>query len=250
MKRKNEEQLIELAFGDVHPSEADRMRQEIAQDPNSQATLRAYEDLRSSIGCLRDVPEMQLSRERLRDAILAGGLKESKPIRWSWLGAPVAIAAVAFAFTMIVRRPDMPLPSGVAMSSASGDSEVLDMDPNLERYAASAPSLFGNKNLNEVDFRADNPTEKIVVASVTRPKTQRTPTFTPPTPEPPMASTPTAAADMAAGIAAPGAGEMTLTSAPPAESSEVIVLTTETDRETGAQRATAMESSSNVVIGG
>lgn len=255
MKRKNEETLIELAFGDLSPAEADRLRAEIARDAESQATLQAYEDLRASIGRLRDIPEMQMSRERLRHAILAGGLKESRKWQWNWIGAPVAIAAVAFAVTMVVRRPALPLPGGAGLTAMSADAPIgLTMDPTLERIHAPTASLFGNERLNRVEFdpKSEQSSKPTLVSSKPRSRVVRKDREVREAPPVALgAAAPMAASTtMAASSAAAGPGEMTLTSAPIQESSEVIVLTTETDRDTGAQRATAMESSSNVVIGG
>lgn len=254
MKRKNEETLIELAFGDVTPAEADRLRAEIARDADSQATLQAYEELRASIGCLRDIPEMQMSRERLRHAILAGGLKESRKWQWNWIGAPVAIAAVAFAVTMVVRRPGLPLPSGAGLTAMSADAPAgSSMDPNLERIEAPTASMFGNERLNTVEFdpKPDSNAKPTLVSSEPRSRVARKDREVREAPPVALGAAAPMAASATMTSGAGGAGpEMTLTSAPVTESSEVIVLTTETDRDTGAQRATAMESSSNVVIGG
>jgi len=253
MKRKNEETLIELAFGDLTPAEADRLRAEIARDADSQATLQAYEDLRASIGCLRDIPEMQMSRERLRHAILAGGLKESRKWQLNWIAAPVAIAAVAFAVTMVVRRPSLPLPNGAGLTAMSTDAPADSvMDPTLERIQVPPSGMFGNERLSAVEF--DKEPERFkptLVSSKPRSRVARKERDVREAPPAALGSAAPMAASATMAAGAPvGGGEMTLTSAPVQESSEVIVLTTETDRDTGAQRATAMESSSNVVIGG
>jgi len=255
MKRKNEELLIELAFGDLDAAEAERLRSELANDPTQQATLRSYEELRASIGGLRDVPEMQLSRERLRDAILAGGLRETRRLdRWTWLGAPVAIAAVAFAFTLILRQPSVPLPSGVALATNSAEEPFASMDPTLNRDSGSVASLFGNEDLKPFAFserteptvekpKITAPAEKRVRVVRTEPKTQVEPA--------PVVNEPgPAAATLASASTPPSTDAGMMTAGVAEESSEIIVLTAETDIDTGARRATSMESSSNVVIGG
>lgn len=248
MKRKNEEQLIELAFGDLNAAEAERLRHEIASDPKACETLRTYEDLRSSLGGLRNVPEMQMSRERLRDAILAGGLKESRRWNLQWLGAPVAIAAVAFAFTMVARRPSLPLPSGGGMVATQGfeEAEIRGFDATIERI--SPPTMFGNPDLGTVRFNVQptRPSE-IRVASVQRPKvkviSEETTLGSGAGIAAPELSAPTV-------LAASALPDATLDTMSVAEDTEVIVLTTETNRDTGAQRATTMESANNVLIGG
>ncbi len=255
MKRKNEEQLIELAFGDLNAADAERLRQEIASDPQACETLRTYEDLRSSLGGMRDVPEMQMSRERLRHAILAGGLKESR--RWSlqWLGAPVALAAVAFAFTLVARRPALPLPpgQGLVATQGQGDIEIRGFDPTLSRIEAPS-TMFGSPELNAATFNEDSkPTpvkapKHVRVASMSKPKPKVDPVV-------PGAAGGNAPAGVSADLT-PAAMSATLPTDPALDThteageAEIIVLTTETHRETGAQRATAMESGNNVLIGG
>lgn len=253
MKRKNEELLIELAFGDLDPAEADRLRTELAGDPTQQATLRSYEELRASLGGLREVPEMQMSRERLRDAILAGGLRESRRSeRWTWLGAPVAIAAVAFAFTMMVRQPSVPLPSGVAMTAGASEDSVLSMDPTMTRNQDTVAGLFGNEELRPMTFsepvaeapKIVAPVEKPIRVARSEPKQTRVESA------PATVETGPATASFASAAAPPTPDAGMMTAGAVEESSEIIVLTSETNLDTGAQRATSMESSSNVVIGG
>lgn len=250
MKRKNEEQLIELAFGDISAGEAERLRQEISADPKASETLRTYEELRSSIGGLRDVPEMQLSRERLRHAILAGGLKESRNWNLQWLGAPVAIAAVAFAFTLVARRPALPLPAGQGLVATqnAGDVEIRGFDPTIERI--EAPSLLGSPKLGPVTFDDKpeprvKPKPQVRVASNSKPKSVAIEVATKPAPG---TSADVVAPTVMAAAAAPT--ETTLDNNTLVHETEVIVLTTEMNRDTGAQRATAMESGNNVLIGG
>jgi hypothetical protein len=255
MKRKNEELLIELAFGDLDAAEAERLRSELSSDPTQQATLRSYEELRASIGGLRDVPEMQLSRERLRDAILAGGLRETRRYdRWAWLGAPVAIAAVAFAFTMIVRQPAVPLPSGVALATNAAEEPFASMDPTLERNPNSVAGLFGNEELKPYAFseRAEPPVEKqkITAPAEKRIRVVRAEPKTQVEPAPVVTEPGPAAATLASASAPPATDAGMTTAGVVEESTEIIVLTSETDIDTGARRATSMESSSNVVIGG
>lgn len=256
MKRKNEEQLIELAFGDITAGEAERLRQEISADPKASETLRTYEELRSSIGDLKDVPEMQLSRERLRHAILAGGLKESRKWNLQWLGAPVAIAAVAFAFTLVARRPALPLPAGQGLVATqnAGDVEIGGFDPTIERIEAPS-KLFGGPGLGTITFdeRPEpevKPKSQVRVASNNRPWPAEKPKDAEVTVKPTTTSVvgDVVAPTVMAAAAAPT--ETTIDDDAIVYDTEVIVLTTEMNRDTGAQRATAMESGNNVLIGG
>lgn len=250
MKRKNEVQLIELAFGDVNPEEATQLRQQVEADASSMATLQAYEELRNSLGNLRDVPEMQMSRERLRDAILADGLRESRRFTWTWFAAPAAVAALAFAFTLLVRDPVMPLPGGGGIATLDAGSLTMNMDPTIERPNRSVAALLGNEELGRIKFPEPDKTtietsaQGSTVAKFSKRATPLASKATEPEPAPPVATVASASAPVVADAASMGAAK------PEEVEAEVIVFTLDTDVDTGARRATAMESSSNVVIGG
>ena len=108
MKRRDEDRLIDLAFGELSSTEAERVQQELAADPGQQGKLRSYAEMREGLASLRDVPEMQMSCDRLRDAILAGGLKEPRSPIWTWAAVPVAVAAGVFVLTLTLRKPHNP----------------------------------------------------------------------------------------------------------------------------------------------
>ncbi len=86
---KSEDKWIEIAFGEQKLPEGFS-----AKDADDEEILKAYESLRDDLQLLKDIPEMQFSNERLRDAILAAGPKASVEtpwvIRWGWAIAPVA----------------------------------------------------------------------------------------------------------------------------------------------------------------
>src|ERR1041384_7714142 len=100
MKRKNEENLIRLAFGDVDPREAERAKKLLVEDAEATKLFAGYEEIREGLKQLH-TPEHQLSTERLREAILRDGLKKEKPSAsgWRWTLAPVAVAAAALVMT-------------------------------------------------------------------------------------------------------------------------------------------------------
>ena len=101
MSRKFEDKLIRLAFGDSSLRESSSLERKVQSDPEAARALEEYQSLKIGLNLLTDVPPDQLSKERLRDAILGQGLKplpvEPAP-RWGWAWMPVTAAALAFAW--------------------------------------------------------------------------------------------------------------------------------------------------------
>ncbi len=257
MNKKLEDQLCQLAFGDLPEGEAEHLRQAVSSDPKLAQALQGYRDLRQELGCLRDVPEMQISRDRLRDAILAGGLKSRRTPSWSWLGAPVALAAAAFAATLYLRHPSNGLP--VAMSTVAGPmimdspaSKVADKAPAVD--LTRAPNLLGSFDFSTKSSSVATAPVAPAPAprTVSRVRTHRT--DTPPVMTMAMGKQPTsfgAPMSFSAGsneAVSPSAVARMSAAAPPEP--PVVVIDNEKDRDTGAQRATEVESVTNVVIGG
>ena len=107
MNGKFEDKLAQLAFGDLSPDEAARIEAQAKNDPEALHALNTYVGMRAELRDLKDVPQDQLSKERLRDAILAQGLKpgaEKKSRPWAWAWMPLATGALVFAL-MISRGP-------------------------------------------------------------------------------------------------------------------------------------------------
>lgn len=79
-----------------------------------QGTLSAQdEQFRSLFAELKhlddDIPPIQMSSERLRDAILSQGMKPRRRLAWglpAWLGGATMVAACAIAITMTMRNGD------------------------------------------------------------------------------------------------------------------------------------------------
>jgi len=252
MRRHHEDRLIELAFEELTAEEAEQLRNELQADPCQAGKLRAYAEMRDGLASLREVPEMQMSCDRLRDAILAGGLKEPRSAGWTWFAVPIAVAAGAFLFTISTRRPANVLPSiPVAKVNQAGPTFDVAMErthkPGLEsirQEAATTP--LGNVEFNLSPER-DEP--KVGLVAATPRATSRSPKTFQSAPSVLATSAPSAET-----------AKMSLTAeTPPAVAKEkddktvvasVIVITPEQNGDTGTQRATEVESVSNVVIGG
>ncbi len=118
MKRKLEDQLIRLSFGDLSKEEADRIRAEVRGDAEATRMLDELQGLKSDLRSLKDVPPDQLSTERLRHAILNQGLKPKKtmgPIV-GWLWAPATVMLLVFSVSLMRLRlsePRLPHVGGI-----------------------------------------------------------------------------------------------------------------------------------------
>jgi hypothetical protein len=119
MNRKLEDAMVRLAFGDVTPEEVVALEREAAKNPEAARTLASYRRMRDGLRDLYDVPADQLSKERLRDAILSSGLKpQPTQSQRGWVWMPVAAAALVFGITMMRHNNSMVVPTVVGGSDA------------------------------------------------------------------------------------------------------------------------------------
>lgn len=169
--------LIELAFGDRNDPEALR---QLESDPGSAKELKLYQEMRDGLKQLRDIPDMQMSGERLRDAILREGLRpvhEPAPtsFRWLWFAAPVAAAAL---FAFFAMRP----------TSLEVKPSIAQVDPNTRVAIVQNPKdepaedftmdldktmkVFGSQAVAESEPEPVRPSAKLATTEpkVIRPK--------------------------------------------------------------------------------
>jgi hypothetical protein len=260
MKRKNEENLIKLAFGDIDPREAEHAKQLLASDHEASKLFAGYEEIREGLKQLH-TPEHQLSTERLREAILRDGLKKEKPSAsgWRWTLAPVAVAAAAMLITLrfgghsnpgvfpapaisnsarevkLSGHPDLN-PSSTknpivfqATSKPSGDMEWIDVPPATNEVARTIqvdPSKLADAKALTATFRSVKSTR-----DESKPKVS-----------------PEDVSHMAIEGALP-AGAVAMNFDAGGEQ-PIVLIGSESDESTGANRATEVNSTSNVVIGG
>ena len=65
---KNDDELLNLAFGELSDRDSQAFEARLLGDASAQKELDLLRTLRSDMVGLRDIPEMQFSKERLRDA--------------------------------------------------------------------------------------------------------------------------------------------------------------------------------------
>ncbi|MBX3118983.1 MAG: hypothetical protein KF784_07950 [Fimbriimonadaceae bacterium] len=262
MKNNNESKWIEYAFGELDSSEAELLRQELAKDTEAEKFVSDFEALRRDLKQLNEVPDHQLSTERLRHAILNKGLnRPKKKAGWlSWVWMPGTAAALTFATLFVMNRggdPNVILPSGgsLVVNTPARSFELLK-DPAMSALQGIAMSqkekpegiisetTIAMRTPEQPQSRAPrgkrNTSKKatIVLAGIESAILNKTATLDEsPTP--------------AGGAAARGSHMTTLVEPMPMSASEpIILITPENDSKTGARKAVEQSSSSNVSISG
>src|SRR5690349_10801263 len=130
MNRKLEDAMVRLAFGDVTPEESAALEREAQHDPEAARALASYRRMREGLKDLHEIPEDQLSKERLRHAILSQGLRPKPvPSGRSWLWMPAAAATLAFG--MILMRGGTNSPE-VSIVGSAGGSVATNSAPKID----------------------------------------------------------------------------------------------------------------------
>ena len=247
MRRKNEEELIKLAFGDIEPQGSERAKKMLAEDAEAAKLFAGYSEIREGLKSLK-TPEHQLSTERLREAILKQGLKQKSPLAgWKWTFAPLAVAAAAFLITL--RMGGQPTSGSVVTTSNGNSSGSIDrpidfIPSNTEPIVVPAPEVSQpSVERNSERFASASRTSGRSSASRTARSASaslianRLPALSP-------ADFSRSAID---GALPAGALALNLETS---EEQPIVLIGSESDESTGANRATEVSSASNVVIGG
>jgi hypothetical protein len=248
MRRKNEEELIKLAFGDIEPQGSERAKRMLAEDAEAAKLFAGYSEIREGLKSLK-TPEHQLSTERLREAILKQGLKQKSPLAgWKWTFAPLAVAAAAFLITL--RMGGQPTTGTyVNLPSDQGNKPTIDspidfnstsrgpiivpgpevVQPTAERNTERVASVVRTSGRSGANRAARSVGSSLVVF--------RAPALSP------------SDFSRSAIDGALPAGALAI-DMEPSEEQPIVLIGSESDESTGANRATEVSSASNVVIGG
>lgn len=254
MNNRREDALIQLAFGELSEAEAKALRASMSESERQEADLMAT--LRQDLKAMPVAPH-QLSTERLRDAILNEGLhpKPQATPWWRFAWAPVAVLALAFVGTRMMADP-MPSEPMVAINEGaimSTPSPELDVQPSRNPMTFSAPG--------QPEVAASTATAAAPAARSSK-RNARSASRSSETRMLAMASAPEAPSGPAAQVAnavisnaAPAQADSAVDSAALRESREepkpgIVLIDSERDSATGANRAIEVSSASNVVIGG
>jgi hypothetical protein len=230
MRYEHEEQAIRMAFG-----EAELEPGLLERDGDLKDLAEQYRAMRSDMALLRDIPECQLSVERLRDAILRAGIRQSQEPRRVWFATALAVACTLLVGFGLLRqwnsgtvRDDEHLRLAAAPNET--ETTVATVEPPNPSSAAEA---VGDRPLAErspVAQRTGVRKHRAVRFAVA-PKTPKTLV------EPSVATSDRRSAATTVPDSVDG-------------SEPVVLIMPEQDDATGAQRASEMESADHVVIGG
>jgi len=241
MNKKLEEKLAMLAFGDMDPEETLRLESELGGNSEAQAVLAQYRGMRSGLKALGDIPEHQLSTERLRHAVLNRGLKPRTRPQLGWLWMPAMAFALAFGIFLvrsITRQVPIVMPGGGLGSSfgsnlgdvqpenafayATASAQVLSVVRQRPRLVPAANRHYGRHS------RQNGEMIESLKAQVTE--------------------------EFANEMLTTNPGTLARSQPPPNDSREaagpIVLIGTTKDAHTGAQKATEVDSADNVVVGG
>jgi hypothetical protein len=266
MNGKFEERLARLAFGDLTPEETRELERQAVGNPEAARVLNEYRAMRDGLRDLgADVPPDQLSKERLRDAILAQGLRpQAEPAaapNRGWLWMPVLAGALAFAVFTLRGGPTH---SG-APTVVLNDAKMPPLNVDLPQPSLPSP---GPSTMGLVAQAAPKPTAKpelklarnsdLSSRSIRRPRARRTIILQDRIVEP----TPLPQEDPKTRIAQndapkPPETDPVKTSANPeatvvaqASPGPIVLIDSSKDAQTGANNATEVGTASNVLVGG
>ena len=260
MNSKFEEKLAQLAFGDLSPEEAARIEAQVKNDPEALHALNMYHGMRAGLSGLKDIPADQMSKERLRDAILAQGLKPKATPKfgWGWLWMPAMASVLAVGIMLLPRGGAVDQPMVNLGPNPLGDMRVAMKDP------VSNPINFDSRT-NEPSFTS-RPTEEIVEVPVAGKQHRRAyatgssrglehPRTISITEAEKVAIESEAWSDLVASIDTPG-GDTARDSNPPRHeepimtaSTPIVIIEENVDESTGAMAASEV-GANNVLIGG
>lgn len=249
MNGKFEEKLAMLAFGDISPEEARELERKAASHPEAQKALDQYRAMRAELRNLGEaVPPDQLSKERLRDAILGQGLKP-KPVanesrNWFWM--PILAGAAAFSIfwfrpTQTV-EPQLVLDgSSVASLEKEAVKPLVSTQPTVIKPIPVKKLVVSNDAKPKPERRRRRP-EPIVIESAEYAENNEFMVDSGPMPMD-VPKEKTAREDVKSALVASSTNEAH-------NSGPIILIDTHKDAATGASGATEVGTASNVLVGG
>jgi hypothetical protein len=277
--------LFGYAFGELSDAEIAKIESELMLDDALQSEANLLKDLKSDLMSLEEIPEMQFSIERLRNAILGQGLKPKKvaPLWLNWVSAPMALASVvllAFVFTGGVNRMLGRQQNPVYVSAGSSQSATSLAGPmvvvNESTFSLQSKATGSQVSSSAIQTpksedekmqsgrngnRRPNPRNERTKGLVAALGTSSRPSLS----RPALQSARNmqnmgvaggvhneATGNVSLGDIVPEQGSASMTSAAKAEvaPTEIVILNSERDAGTGAAIATEVKNPTNVVIGG
>ena len=277
--------LFGYAFGELSDAEIAKIESELMLDDAFQSEANLLKDLKSDLKSFEEIPEMQFSTERLRDAILGQGLKPKKvaPQWLSWVSAPMALASVvllAFVFTggvnRMLGRQQNPVyvSAGSSQSANSLSGPMVAVNESTFSLQSKATGSQVSSSANQTPKSEDekmqggrkgnrrmNPRNERAKGLVAAIDTSSRPSLARPASQSarsmrnmgvPVGVNNEVAGNVSLSDTVPEQGSASIISAAKAEvaPTEIVILNSERDAGTGAAIATEVKNPTNVVIGG
>jgi hypothetical protein len=277
--------LFGYAFGELSDAEIAKIESELMLDDALQSEANLLKDLKSDLKSSEEIPEMQFSTERLRDAILGQGLKPKKvaPQWLSWVSVPMALASVvllAFVFTggvnRMLGRQQNPVyvSAGSSQSATSLSGPMVAVNESTFSLQSKATGSQVSSSANQTPKSEDekmhvgrkgnrrmNPRNERAKGLVAALDTSSRPSLARPASQ---SARNIRNMGVAGGVhnevvgnvsisdIVPEQGSASIISAAKAEvaPTEIVILNSERDAGTGAAIATEVKNPTNVVIGG
>lgn len=267
MKKRFEEDLAKLAFGDLNAAEAQRLELLAMKDPEATRALDSYCRMKDELKSLAvDVPDDQLSTDRLRQAILARGLGDRRPVaRFNWVWMPATAAVLAFGF--MFAKSQFPLGNGAptVVVDRTTSSPMLSI-PKIVTPEPPARTALVPRN-DRRSIVSDGASTVVVMNESRTSRARRNTAGMGSRSRADDVALPGGAEDLTfanrassegLGLATKpmdfGGRDLATMAAPapsgPASSHTILVIQPETDSTTGTHRATEVDSTANVIVGG
>jgi len=262
MRRRKENKLMNLAFGELSKDEAAALEGSLSDDPQARNTVQSYQRMRSDLQLLHDIPEMQMSHERLRDAVLREGLKkQNHAARFGWVVAPGMAVVLAVALMMGRSQLSVNAPETVAPGMTLGDVVAAKVS-SLGNPLSEKPELTNLDHLVRKDYSFGKPDSapKGAKGAGGAPAVapSRTPvhfvrSFASEAPQPVSENTlsePAASEPSTNNLAETQPASDDVAMMTPQNDDKIVIVDQAKDSQTGAQRATEVGSAADVVVGG
>lgn len=153
--------IIKAGFGELSPDEQARLD---ALTPEEREQVEQVKMVRDGLKALRDVPECQMSSERLRDAILNQGVapsRQSKPWTFAVFAAAAILVAYFGAQLDVLGEPD-------AVGTVGPDSGSVDFEnvlPPLDLGTLGPVASNDDATVEDTILTIDPPSRDIVTMS-------------------------------------------------------------------------------------
>lgn len=149
MSNKDFDKLVNAAFGEADEATDKAIQDWLKEDAEAQEMHMQMASLNTGLKSLGDIPECQLTTDRLRDAILSQGVKP-QPVKASWwkwaVPALTAACAGAFLFSGILNPDKTGSPTDSAMVAQNTATPATTTELTPEETMRELDSLVATNS--------------------------------------------------------------------------------------------------------